>query len=315
MKAVILDLESLEDLDLTALSSEFSQLDIHMATTPEQTAARIADANVVITNKVRITDDLMAQAPQLQLICVVATGTNNIDLDGARSRGIAVSNCVAYGVDSVVQHVWSMILALHTNVQNYDRAVKAGEWAKASQFCMLQFPIRELAGRTLGILGYGNLGQGVAKIADAFGMNVLIGERPGVEPREGRVSFDTLLADSDVLSLHCPLTEETADLFNVQTLSRMKQGSMLINCARGGIVNESALIDVLASGHLAGAATDVLTQEPPRDGNVLVDAAPDNLLITPHSAWGSREARERIIVQTTENIQAFKRGELLRSVL
>jgi len=315
MKAVILDLESLEDLDLSLLGAEFSELTTHMATTADQVGERIADAEVVITNKVRIDDATMAAAPALRLICVVATGTNNIDLDAARRREIAVSNCVAYGVDSVVQHTWSLILALHTNILNYDRAVKAGEWGNATQFCMLSFPIQELAGRTLGILGYGNLGQGVAAIASAFGMQVIVGARPGQSAAEGRVSFEQLLEQSDVLSLHCPLSDETADLFNADTLARMKPGSMLINCARGGIVNEQALVDALASGHLAGAATDVLTQEPPRDGNPLISAAPHNLIVTPHSAWGSREARERIIAQTVENVQAFKRGETLRSVL
>lgn len=315
MKAVILDLESLDDLDLSALENEFSAVDVYMASTADQVEQRIAGADVVITNKVPVTGAVMAASPALKLICVVATGTNNIDLVAAREQGIAVSNCVAYGVDSVVQHVWSMILALHTNLINYDQAVKAGDWNQASQFCMLPFPIRELAGRTLGILGYGNLGQGVAAVAAAFGMTVVLGEQPGAEVREGRVSFADLLAQSDVLSLHCPLTEATADLFNSQTLAQMKPGSMLINCARGGIVNEPALLEALASGQLAGAATDVLTQEPPRDGNPLISARPDNLIITPHSAWATREARERIVAQTVETVQAFKRGETLRSVL
>ncbi|MCV6587502.1 MAG: 2-hydroxyacid dehydrogenase [Marinobacterium sp.] len=315
MKGVILDLESLEDLELNALTAEFDQFDTFMASSPEQVAERIADVDVIITNKVRIDAALMEAAAKLKLICVVATGTNNIDLDAARSRGIAVSNCVAYGVDSVVQHTWSLILALHTRIAEYDRAVKAGEWANASQFCMLQFPIRELAGRTLGVLGYGNLGQGVAKIAETFGMNVLVGERPDATVREGRVGFDQLLARSDVLSLHCPLSDETANLFDAGVLAQMKPGSMLVNCARGGIVNELALVEALRSGHLAGAATDVLSQEPPTSGNPLITTELPNLIITPHSAWGSREARERIIQQTIENIQAFKRTEVLRSVV
>ncbi len=315
MKAVILDLESLDDLDLSVLKNEFSAVDVYMATTAVQVEQRITGAEVVITNKVPVNAAVMAVSPALKLICVVATGTNNIDLDAARIRGIAVSNCVAYGVDSVVQHVWSMILALHTNVLNYDRAVKNGDWGEATQFCMLPFPIRELSGRTLGILGYGNLGQGVASVAAAFGMTVILGEQPGAVVREGRVSFADLLAQSDVLSLHCPLTEATADLLNRDSLAQMKPGSMLINCARGGIVNEPALLAALASGQLAGAATDVLTQEPPRDGNPLISARPDNLIITPHSAWATREARERIIAQTVETVQGFKRGEAIRSVL
>ncbi|MBY4675284.1 2-hydroxyacid dehydrogenase [Marinobacterium arenosum] len=315
MKAVILDLESLEDLELSALRAEFSELQAHMATTPEQLAERLAGVEVVITNKVVIDAASIARAPELKLICVVATGTNNIDLAAARSAGIQVCNCVAYGVDSVVQHVWALILALHTNLLNYDKAVKAGDWGRASQFCMLSFPIRELAGRTLGVFGYGNLGRGVARIGEAFGMRVLVGERPGQPVRDGRVAFEQLLAESDLISLHCPLTDETRDLFNAGTLVKMKPGSFLVNAARGGIVNEQALIEALQSGHLAGAATDVLSEEPPCNGNPLIDAQLDNLIVTPHSAWGSREARERILQQTVENIQAFKRGEALRSVL
>lgn len=314
MKAVILDLESLEDLDLSPIKAEFDQLDVHMATAPEQVAERIAGCDVVITNKVKIDRELMSGASELKLICVVATGTNNIDLDAASEYNVRVSNCVAYGVDSVAQHVMSMILALHTNIVQYDHAVKAGEWGKASQFCMLSFPIRELAGRTLGIYGYGNLGSAVARLAEAFGMKVVIAQRPGAEQREGRLPMDELLAQADVLSLHCPLTDETKDLIDVDALAKMKPGSMLINAARGGVVNEDALADALRSGQLAGAATDVLTVEPPVNGNVLLAEDIPNLIITPHSAWGSREARQRIVDQTVDNIQGFKAGSPVRTV-
>lgn len=314
MKAVILDLESLEDLDLSPIKAEFDRLDVHMATAPEQVAERIADSDVVITNKVKVDRDLMSGASSLKLICVVATGTNNIDLEAAREHNVQVCNCVAYGVDSVAQHVLSMILALHTNIVQYDRAVKAGDWGKASQFCMLSFPIRELAGRTLGIYGYGNLGSAVARLAEAFGMKVVIAQRPGSELRDGRVPMDELLAQADVLSLHCPLTEETKDLIDADALAKMKPGSMLINAARGGVVNEEALANALRSGQLAGAATDVLTEEPPVNGNVLLSEDVPNLIITPHSAWGSREARQRIVDQTVENIQGFKAGSPVRTV-
>lgn len=314
MKAVILDLESLEDLDLSPIKAEFDQLDVHMATAPAQVEERIAGCDVVITNKVKIDRGLISGASELKLICVVATGTNNIDLDAASDYNVRVSNCVAYGVDSVAQHVMSMILALHTNIVQYDRAVKSGDWGKASQFCMLSFPIRELAGRTLGIYGYGNLGSAVARLAEAFGMKVVIAQRPGAELRAGRVPMDELLAQADVLSLHCPLTDETKDLIDVDALAKMKPGSMLINAARGGVVNEDALADALRSGQLAGAATDVLTEEPPVNGNVLLAEDIPNLIITPHSAWGSREARQRIVDQTVENIQGFKTGSPVRTV-
>lgn len=314
MKAVILDLESLEDLNLGPVQSEVSQLDSYMATSTEQVAERISGYDIVITNKVKIDRAAMEATPDLKLICVVATGTNNIDLQAASERSIPVCNCVAYGVNSVAQHVLSMMLALHTNIIQYDRAVKAGDWGKASQFCMLGFPIRELSGRTLGIVGYGNLGRAVAKLAEAFGMRVVIAQRPGTEPQAERMPMDQFLAEVDVLSLHCPLTDGTLNLINAEALAKMKPGSVLINAARGGVVNEQALADALRSGHLAGAATDVLTQEPPVDGNLLLAADIPNLIITPHSAWGSREARQRIIDQTVENIQAFKSGASLRAV-
>ncbi|MCO4757298.1 MAG: 2-hydroxyacid dehydrogenase [Oceanospirillaceae bacterium] len=314
MKAVILDLESLEDLDLGTIQSEVSQLDLHMATAFEQVEERIAGYDIVITNKVKISRAAMDAAPDLKLICVVATGTNNIDLQAAAEKSITVCNCVAYGVDSVAQHVLSMMLALHTNIIQYDRAVKAGDWGKASQFCMLGFPIRELSGRTLGIVGYGNLGGAVAELAKAFGMKVVVAQRPGGEPQAGRMPMDQFLAEIDVLSLHCPLTDETLDLIDAEALAKMKPGSVLINAARGGVVNEQALADALRSGHLAGAATDVLTQEPPVNGNLLLADDIPNLIITPHSAWGSREARQRIIDQTVENIQAFKSGQSVRVV-
>ncbi len=314
MKTVILDLESLEDLSLDPIRAVVESLDVHMATSAEQVAERIAGYDLVITNKVKLDKATLSGAPELKLICVVATGTNNIDLTAASELGIQVSNCVAYGVDSVVQHVFSLMLALHTNVIQYDRAVKAGDWAQASQFCMLSYPIRELAGKTLGIVGYGNLGRGVARIAEAFGMTVVIAQRPGGEPQEGRLPMDQLLATVDVLSLHCPLTAETQDLIDEAAIAKMKPGSFLINAARGGIVNEQALAEALRSGHLAGAATDVLTEEPPRSGNVLISDDIPNLIITPHSAWGSREARQRIIDQTVENIEGFKAGQPVRAV-
>ena len=314
MKAVILDLESLEDLDLSPIASQFEQLDHWMATAADQVAGRIEGYDVVITNKVRVDAAAMATATELKLICVVATGTNNIDLEAAADRGVKVANCVAYGVDSVVQHVFSMMLALHTNLISYDRAAKAGDWGRASQFCLLSYPIQELAGRTLGIIGFGNLGQGVARIAEAFGMKVLVAQRPGGEPQAGRLPLDQLLPQVDVLSLHCPLTTETRDIIDADAIARMPSGSFIVNAARGGVVSEEALAAALRSGHLAGAATDVLTEEPPRNGNPLLAGDIPNLIVTPHSAWGSRQARERIVAQTAENIADFFQGKDTRQV-
>jgi glycerate dehydrogenase len=313
-KAVFLDLESLEDLNLGALEAEFETFECHMATATDQVAGRIADAEVVLVNKVALNAAALEQATQLKLVCVVATGTNNVDLGAARRLGIQVSNCRAYGNDSVIQHVFSLILALSTRLLDYHQAVQAGRWQQARQFCFLDYPISELAGKTLGIVGYGNLGQGVARIAEAFGMQVKVAQRPGGVPEPGRIALDQLLREVDVLSLHCPLTEHTRNLIDAAALLKMKKSALLVNVARGGIVDEAALAQALRSGELAGAATDVLSVEPPSDGNPLLAADIPNLIVTPHSAWGSKEARQRIISQTLETVQAFKCGEAVRPV-
>jgi glycerate dehydrogenase len=313
-KAVFLDLESLEDIDLAALAGEFKRFETHMATGPLEVAARIRDAEVVLVNKVRLDAAVLQQAPRLKLICVVATGTNNVDLEAAQRLGIQVSNCRAYGNDSVIQHVFALLLALSTRLLDYHQAVQGGRWQQAGQFCFLDFPIAELAGKTLGIVGYGNLGQGVGRIAEAFGMKVMVAQRPGGPAEAGRTPLDQLLPQVDVLTLHCPLTEHTRNLLDAAAFKRMKNSALLINVARGGIVDELALADALRSGALAGAATDVLSVEPPRDGNPLLSGDIPNLIVTPHSAWGSTEARQRIIAQTLDTIQAFGRGEALRVV-
>ncbi|BBB30041.1 2-hydroxyacid dehydrogenase [Neptunomonas japonica] len=305
MKAVFLDIESLDDLDLARLEAVFETLVTYKSTVPEEAAERVCDADVIIVNKVQLNKVIIESAPQLALICVVATGTNNVDLEAAKQNNVAVYNCQAYGIPSVVQHTFSLILALHTNLLSYDRAVRAGEWQKASQFCFLDYPIRELSGRKIGIIGYGHLGQGVAKIAEAFGMQVLVASRSLDDDRVGRVQLKELLPIVDVLAIHCPLTDETHNLIDAEALALMKNEAVLVNVARGGVVNETALANALRSGELAGAATDVLTVEPPKEGNVLLSANIPNLIVTPHSAWGSKEARQRIIDQTVENIAAF----------
>ncbi len=313
-KAVFLDLESLEDLDLVALAAEFGQFETYMATTPRQVAERICDADVVLVNKVPLNAAALEQASRLKLIAVVATGTNNVDLAAASRLGIQVSNCRAYGNDSVIQHVFSLLLALSTRLLDYHQAVQGGRWQQASQFCFLDYPISELAGKTLGIVGYGNLGQGVARIAEAFGMQVKVAQRPGGPAEEGRVPLDVLLQTADVLTLHCPLTEHTRHLIDAAALKKMKKSALLINVARGGIVDEAALAQALLDGQLAGAATDVLGVEPPTDGNPLLAGGIPNLIVTPHIAWGSKEARQRILEQTVDTVQGFRRGERRRAV-
>ena len=313
MNGVFLDSESLADLDLTSLQALFDNLEVYEQTAPQQTEERIRNAEVVIVNKVKLSRNIIEAAPHLKLICLVATGTDNVDCLAAREHNITVCNCQAYGIDSVVQHVFAMILALHTNLIPYTQAVNKGKWQQASQFCLLNYPIVELKGRTLGIMGYGTLGKGVARIAEAFGMNILLGQRPGTS-QEGRIPLPELLPQVDVLTLHCPLTDQTRNLIGKDALQLMKPTSFLINAARGGIVEETALAEALLAGTIAGAATDVLTKEPPDSTNPLLATDIPNLIITPHCAWGSYQARGRIVSQTVENINAFFAGNPARMV-
>ena len=319
MRAVILDLKGLESLDLGAIESLLDEVVCYDLTAEGEVDNRIQGFDIVITNKTPLTRKNIEQSAQLKLICVLATGTNVVDKQAADEFGIPVSNCVAYGVDSVVQHVWSLILSLHTNLSRYTQDVAAGEWQRSEQFCFLTYPIIELKGRTLGIIGYGNLGKGVAKIAEAFGMKVIICQKIGVPANKSTASdsslpFDEFIQQADVISLHCPLTDATENLFTTEVFKQMKPGAFIVNAARGGIVNEADLAKALQEGVIAGAAVDVLTEEPPVNGNELLNPEIPNLLITPHTAWGSVEARTRIIQQTTENISAFIEGAPIRTV-
>ncbi|MFW1815048.1 2-hydroxyacid dehydrogenase [Acinetobacter guillouiae] len=316
MKAVFLDYESLDkqDLDFSQLSAAFDDLILYPSTTAEQVLARIQDVDVVISNKVIVNAEAMEQCKNLKLILISATGTNNIDLDFARSKGIVVCNCQGYGTSAVAQHTLTLMLALATSLLKYEHAVKQGEWNKSPIFCLLDFPIIELSGKTLGIIGYGELGQAVAKLAEAFEMKILVASLPNRPTHKDRTPFAELLTQVDFLSLHCPLTAETRDLIDAQAFDKMKKSAFLINCARGGIVNEQALADALRQGKIAGAATDVLSVEPPTQGNVLLADDIPNLIITPHSAWGSVDARQRIVNQMLENVEAFKQGKAIRQV-
>lgn len=316
MKAVFLDYSSLDqdDLDFSVLESVFDELVLYPASSNHEVLERIQDADVVISNKVRIDAETMQQLPQLKLILISATGTNNVDLEQAKSQGIVVCNCQAYGTSAVAQHTLMLMLNLSTSVFKYHQAVQQGEWQKATQFCLLDYPIVELEGKTLGILGYGELGQAVARLAKAFGMKVIVGTLPNRTQTPDRVPLHDLLTQVDYLSLHCPLTEDTKDLIDAKAFDLMKPSAFLINCARGGIVNEAALAEALKQGKIAGAATDVLTVEPPVEGNVLLDDKIPNLIITPHCAWGSVDARQRIVQQLAENAQAFMQCQARRQV-
>jgi len=310
-RGVLLDLATLDrgDIDLAPLREACPQWEFHRRTAPDETASRIRDADLVVTNKVILDRRLLAAAPGLALVCIAATGTNNLDLAAARALGIGVTNVTAYATPAVVQHVFALMLAHATGLVGYHQAVRDGAWARSDQFCLLDYPIRELQGRILGIVGYGELGRGVAGVAAAFGMEVLVAERPGGPPRDGRVPLRELLPRVDVLSLHCPLTDNTRGLIGAAELALMKPDALLINTARGGIVDEAALAHALRTGTIGAAAIDVLTCEPPREGNPLLDPALPNLVVTPHVAWASREARQRLVVEVARNIAAFAAGQ------
>ncbi|WP_024327220.1 D-2-hydroxyacid dehydrogenase [Thioalkalivibrio sp. AKL19] len=310
---VFLDLNTVDrdDLDLTELRACLPDWTFHDRTRPDERAERIADAEVVITNKVELDADLLAAAPRLRLICAAATGFNNIDVAAARRQGIVVSNARDYATDSVVQHVFALLLTLVTRLDAYRTDIRAGRWSASDQFCLLDHTIGTVAGMRLGIIGWGVLGQATARVAEAFGMEVLVAEShdPVRSAQKDRVPLDRLLSQCDVISLHCPLTTATRHLINDAALQRMRPGSLLLNTARGGLVDPDALARHLRSGHLGGAGIDVLEPEPPpAEHPLLADDIP-NLVLTPHTAWAARSARQRVIDEVTANIRGFASGQ------
>ncbi|MBU0751881.1 MAG: D-2-hydroxyacid dehydrogenase [Gammaproteobacteria bacterium] len=282
-------------------------------TAPDQVFERIAAASIVITNKVQLRADLLARLPNIEFIACAATGTDNVDLDWCREHGIPVSNIRGYAVNTVPEHALALMLALRRQLLAYRADVQAGRWQQAPMFCCFDHPVRDLHGSTLGLIGRGSLGQAMAGLAAALGMRVLWGERKGApQVREDYVSFETLLAKSDAISLHCPLTADTRGMFGEAELRAMKRDAILINTARGGLVDEAALVRALTEGWIAGAGFDVLSQEPPVGGNPLL--APEllalpNFILTPHMAWASDPAMQGLAEQLIENIEAFARGE------
>ncbi|KEZ79193.1 D-2-hydroxyacid dehydrogenase [Salinisphaera hydrothermalis] len=311
MRACFLDAGSVGDrLDWSRLEAAADEWRWYHTTRPEELYERIADVDVIVVNKVVIDRKAIEAAPDLKLICLTATGYNNIDIEAAAERDIPVINVTGYATAAVSQHVLALMLAFATRWHDYDAAVARGEWQRAEFFCMHDYPIEELDGATLGIVGYGELGAAVARLAEAFGMRVIVAERPGAERvREGRMPFEDVLAASDFLTLHCPLTEHTRGLIDAAALARMKDTAVLINTARGGVIESRDLIDALENGVIAGAAVDVLDHEPPRDGHPLLEHKPANLIITPHTAWASRAARQRSIDGVAANIAAFRAGD------
>lgn len=309
MKIVFLDQATItlqNDIDFTP----FSALGDYVAyanSNEQKIVERAGDAEIIIVNKAPITAKVISQLPRLKLVTVIATGYNNIDLHAAEKKGITVCNVAGYATTSVPQHTFALLLNLATRTCQYNSDIQQGAWQKAETFTLLTYPTFELADKVIGIIGFGNIGRGVARIAEAFDMKVMVYSQslPNSDPR--KAELDTLLRESDIVSVHCPLTPKTENLIDAPEISRMKPGAVIINTARGGVVNEAALAEALNAGHLAGAACDVLTEEPPRNGNVLFGAK--NLILTPHSAWSTREARQRLVAETAANIQAFLQGK------
>lgn len=279
-------------------------------TSPSDLVLRLRDATIAICNKVAMREETLIQLPRLKLIAVAATGVDNVDLTFCRAHGISVCNTRGYAVNSLPEHALMLMLTLRRNLISYRNEVEAGRWREAKQFCLLDHPIGDLHGAMLGIVGYGTLGQSMARLARAVGMNVLVAEHKNAsELRDGRTKFADVLRQSDVISLHCPLTTETNNLIGASELQLMKPNAVLINTARGGLVDEVALINALTTGQIAGAGIDVLRVEPPKGPNALIDTKLHNLIVTPHNAWASRQAMTRLAGQLIENLEAFVRGE------
>jgi glycerate dehydrogenase len=303
---VFLDRDSIQaDIRRPSFPHEWQN---YPTTVAAQVSERLNNATIAISNKVPLMAGSLTSLKDLKMIAVCATGTNNVDLDYCRARGIVVSNIRNYAMHSVPEHVFAMVLALRRNLMGYREDVSNGLWQKAEQFCLFTRPIRDLHGSTLGVVGHGALGQATAKLGEAFGMRVLIAEhKDAAQTRHGYTSFDTVLADSDVITLHCPLTPATHHLISTLEFRKMRRHALLINTARGGLVDEAALVQALKEGVIGGAGFDVLTTEPPRAGNPLLDLRLPNFILTPHVAWASRNAMQIMADQLIDNIEAFVR--------
>jgi glycerate dehydrogenase len=310
MRTAFLDYETVSngDLDTAALVQAAPEICFHPSTSETELGPRIADVQVVLINKIKLTRERLEGAHRLELVAVAGTGTDGVDLAAAEERGIAVCNVRGYCTASVVQHAWALILCLTQHLPLYARLAIDGSWARDEKHAVLAHPIRELSGRVLGIVGWGTLGRGVAAVGEAFGMRPIVCNRPGAPPLPGRVSLDELLARADIVSLHCPSTPATRGLIGARELGLMKPDALLINTARGALVDGAALVHALRTGRLGGAGIDVLAQEPPTDGDPLIAPGIPNLIVTPHIAWAAREARQRCIDEMAANIADFRRG-------
>lgn len=282
----------------------------YASSTPDQIQARLADADIVLINKVKLDADTLRQLPQLKLIALAATGSDNLDLEACRRLGIAVCNIRDYSKNSVPEHALALMMALNRNLHAYRASVVAGRWQQSGQFCYFDYPVRDLAGQTLGLIGYGTIARDLEKLALALGMQVIVAARKGQTPPQGRVSFEQVLTQADIISLHCPLNDDTRHLIAAPEFTLMKADALLINVGRGGLVDEAALLAALQRQQIGGAGFDVVTTEPPAPDNPLMQAlACPNFILTPHIAWASQAAMQRLADQLIDNIEAFVAGK------
>ncbi len=306
MKAVMLDADTLgSDIDLSPIRDAVDTLEVHGRSTTQQARERLAGAQAAIVNKVVLDGTTLEQLPDLKLIALLATGTDNIDMKAAARLGVTVRNITGYGTASVAQHTLMLMLALANRLPLYQQDLRHGHWQAGSLFCLLAHPMLQLQGKTLVIVGQGEIGSQVGRLAEAFGMQVRFAARPGGESNDKRPAFVELAPSADIISLHCPLNEATHHLVGTRQLTRLKPGALLVNCARGGIVDETAALRSLEDGQLGGLALDVLPEEPPRSGHPVLDALDRrlNLIVTPHIAWTSPEARRQVVELTARNLR------------
>ena len=304
-KIVFLDRESV-DANVRKPNFDHEYVEYDSTWTPDEIVERLKDADIALINKVPMRADTLKQLPKLKLIAVAATGTDVVDKPQAKAQGITISNIRGYAFNTVPEHVIGLLFSLRRAIVPYAASVKRGDWNKSSQFCYFDYPIYDIAGSTLGIVGYGALGKSIGKRAEALGMKILPYD---VFPQEGLVDFETVLTQSDAITIHVPLTPDTKNMFGADQFKKMKKHALLINTARGGLVDEAALLEALKTGEIGGAGFDVIASEPPKDGNILCEADLPNLIVTPHVAWASKEAMQILADQLIDNVENFVAGK------
>lgn len=304
---IFMDIDSIGrcDIDFSKLESIVSPLFIYPNISEREIGTKHRNAWCVIVNKVKLTRNFFMSRPDLKLVCIIATGINNVDVKAAEDFGVSVMNCRGYSTEAVAQHTVMLMLNLFRNFVAYQRDLTNGNWSRSPFFCLLNHPIREAHGLKLGIVGFGEIGRRVSELARSLGMDVIISERPGSKVRSGRMPFHDTLSECDVISLHCPLTQENKHIIDQRALRLMRRDAIIINTSRGALIDEWALLEALSGKIIGGAGIDVLDQEPPAFNHPLLKANLTNLIITPHNAWGSRDARQCAVDQTVENIKAW----------